>query len=157
MAEKVQIPGYAKTLMTIAAIFMPVFLILPFFIWGNESNQIKLGKEDIQAGRLAPVGRLNISTAATATDTATAAAFDPVTTYNTVCAACHATGLLNAPKFGEAAQWQVKIDERGSIDALIAQGIKGLNAMPPKGGATVSDENFGITVKYMLEQSGITP
>ena len=156
MAVNVQIPGYAKTLMAIATIFMPVFLILPFFFWGNENNQISLGEQDIQAGRLAPVGRLNISSNAPV-EVANAGPFDPTATYNTVCAACHGTGLLNAPKFGETAQWQAKIDQLGGIDAMIRQGITGMNAMPPKGGANISDENFGLTDKYMLEQSGITP
>ena len=94
MAANVQIPGYAKTLMAIAAIFMPVFLILPFFFWGNENNSIELGEANIQRGRLAPIGRLTIASDSAAADTASsAAAFDPVATYNNVCAACHATGL----------------------------------------------------------------
>lgn len=157
MAANTQIPGYAKTLMAVAAVFMPVFLILPFFFWGNENNQIDLAEQDIQAGRLAPVGRLNLASnePAAADGGAGAAAFDAETVYKNVCAACHATGVLNAPKLGEAAQWQAKLNERGSIDALIKQGIQGLNAMPPKGGATISDEEFGKVVKYMLKNSGI--
>lgn len=157
MAANTQIPGYAKTLMAVAAVFMPVFLILPFFFWGNENNQINLAEQDIQAGRLAPVGRLNVASnePAAADSGAGAAAFDPETTYKNVCAACHATGVLNAPKLGEAAQWQAKLDERGGIDALIKQGIQGLNAMPPKGGAAISDEEFGKVVKYMLKNSNI--
>ena len=156
MAANVQIPGYAKTLMAIAAIFMPVFLILPFFFWGNENNSIELGEANIQRGRLAPIGRLTIASDSAAADTASsAAAFDPVATYNNVCAACHATGLLNAPKFGEPAGWQAKISERGGIDALIQQGIQGIGGMPAKGGASISDENFAIAVKYMLANSGI--
>lgn len=158
MAANAQIPGYAKSLMIIAAVFMPVFLILPFFFWGNEDNHINLTEQDIQAGRLTPVGRLNIASndPATADSGATAAAFSPESTYNSVCAACHATGVLNAPKLGEAPQWQAKIDERGGIDALIKQGIQGLNAMPPKGGAAISDENFAEVVKYMLTNSNIS-
>ncbi|MDO4777602.1 MAG: c-type cytochrome [Cardiobacteriaceae bacterium] len=157
MAANTQIPGYAKTLMAVAAVFMPVFLILPFFFWGNENNQINLAEQDIQAGRLAPVGRLNLvsSEPAVAEGGADAAAFDAEATYKNVCAACHATGVLNAPKLGDTAQWQAKLDERGGIDGLIKQGIQGLNAMPPKGGATVSDEEFGKVVKYMLKNSSI--
>ncbi|MDO5091084.1 MAG: c-type cytochrome [Cardiobacteriaceae bacterium] len=156
MAANTHIPGYAKTIMVVAAVFMPVFLVLPFFFWGNEDNRINLAEQELQAGRLAPIGKLNIASAdAAATTGAAAAAFDPETTYNTVCAACHATGVLNAPKWGEAAPWQAKIDERGGIDALIKQGIQGLNAMPPKGGAAVSDEDFGKVVKYMLQNANI--
>lgn len=51
--------------------------------------------------------------------------------YQAKCSVCHATGAAGAPKFGDAAAWSARI-EKGS-DALYANALKGLNAMPPKG------------------------
>ena len=39
------IPQKTKIIMTIAALFMPVFLILPFFFWGGEDDSITIDKE----------------------------------------------------------------------------------------------------------------
>ena len=54
------IPQKTKIIMTIAALFMPVFLILPFFFWGGEDDSITIDKE-LQASRLAPVGQLTLA------------------------------------------------------------------------------------------------
>lgn len=67
--------------------------------------------------------------------------------YNTVCQACHATGAAGAPKFGDKAAWAPRIGK--GLDDLVASATKGLNAMPPKGGFTGSDEEFKAAVHYM--------
>ena len=53
------------------------------------------------------------------------------------CDACHGTGLLGAPKIGDAADWGKRAKEQGGVDGLLAKAITGINAMPPKG--TCSD------------------
>ncbi|TBU96967.1 c-type cytochrome [Phytopseudomonas dryadis] len=49
------------------------------------------------------------------------------------CAACHTTGLLDAPKIGDSAAWKARADEQGGMDGILAKAISGINAMPPKG------------------------
>lgn len=49
------------------------------------------------------------------------------------CNACHGSGVLGAPKVGDAADWKARAAERGGIDALLKSAIAGRNAMPPKG------------------------
>lgn len=49
------------------------------------------------------------------------------------CNACHGSGVLGAPKVGDAADWKARAGERGGIDALLKSAIAGRNAMPPKG------------------------
>lgn len=71
--------------------------------------------------------------------------------YQSTCAACHQTGVLNAPKLGNKADWAPRITQ--GLNTLVASGIKGKNAMPPKGGANVSDEVFKATVEWMVGQS----
>ncbi|GAA5784344.1 c-type cytochrome [Chitiniphilus shinanonensis] len=68
--------------------------------------------------------------------------------YDSVCMACHATGISNAPKFGDKAAWAPRLKD--GADAAIAIGIKGLNAMPPKGGYQGSDDEFKAAALYMI-------
>lgn len=84
----------------------------------------------------------------------TAHAAEPQTVYASTCAACHASGVANAPKLGDAAEWQRRL-QRGGEAALIETAIKGRGAMPPKGGnAALSDAEVRATVRFMLSQSG---
>ena len=71
--------------------------------------------------------------------------------YNTTCAACHAAGVLEAPKPGVAGDWE-KRQQRG-VESMVKNAIVGFNAMPPKGGnATLSDADVRAAVDYMLAQ-----
>jgi len=49
------------------------------------------------------------------------------------CSACHATGVLDAPKIGDTAAWKERADHQGGLDGILAAAISGINAMPPKG------------------------
>ena len=49
------------------------------------------------------------------------------------CNACHGTGLLGAPKIGDAAAWKERADHQGGLDGILAKAITGINSMPPKG------------------------
>jgi cytochrome c5 len=70
-----------------------------------------------------------------------------------VCSACHATGALNAPKIGDAAKWKPLIAE--GHEHLTEMAIKGVRAMPPKGGnPDLSDTEVARAVAYMANQSG---
>lgn len=53
------------------------------------------------------------------------------------CAACHSSGVLGAPKIGDAAAWKERADAQGGLDGILAKAISGINAMPPMG--TCSD------------------
>jgi len=68
------------------------------------------------------------------------------------CAACHSTGVANAPKIGDAAAWGPRAAT--GIDALLASAIKGKGAMPPKGGrADFSDAQIKAIIEYMVNAS----
>jgi cytochrome c5 len=70
-----------------------------------------------------------------------------------VCAACHATGALNAPKIGDKAAW-AKLSKAG-LDAVAANAIKGIRQMPARGGnPDLSDTEVTRAVVYMANQSG---
>lgn len=113
---------------------------------------------DQVADRLKPAGNVCVQgetceTAATAV--ASAAASGPKSgdeVYTTACAACHATGALNAPKFGDASAWSARI-AKGN-ETLYANAINGINAMPAKGGnASLSDDEVKAAVDHILANS----
>ncbi len=71
-------------------------------------------------------------------------------TYDTKCASCHATGVAEAPKFGDKDAWAPRIAT--GMDSLLAVSIKGKGAMPPKGACMdCTDEQLKSTIQYMID------
>lgn len=73
---------------------------------------------------------------------------DGTTIYNTVCGACHNTGAAGAPKIDDKAAWAPRVAQGKA--ALITSVTNGKGAMPPKGGATLSDDEIKGVVDYVL-------
>lgn len=73
--------------------------------------------------------------------------------YKAVCAACHDTGAAGAPKVGDAGAWSARIGQGQST--LVGNAIKGIRAMPAKGGNPDLD-NLEVerAVVYMANLSG---
>jgi len=72
-----------------------------------------------------------------------------------VCAMCHATGLMNAPKIGDKDAWKPRIAQ--GHDMLVSHAINGIRSMPAKGGNPgLSDKEVAGAVKYMANASGAT-
>jgi cytochrome c5 len=71
--------------------------------------------------------------------------------YETACMACHASGAAGAPKVGDKAAWAPRLKK--GADVLHANAIKGIGAMPPKGGASASDAEIKAAVDYMAAAS----
>ena len=72
----------------------------------------------------------------------------------TVCAVCHATGVLNAPKIGDKKAWaaRLKIGEA----TLVKNAINGIRQMPARGGnAGLSDNEVARAAEYMANHSGV--
>lgn len=125
------------------------FALLAGLAWGESYD-------DQVAERLKPVG--NVCIQGEPCETATVAAAAPASSgprsgeevYNSACAACHASGALNAPILGNAEQWGPRIDK--GIETLYDHAINGFNAMPAKGGnASLSDEEVQAAVDHMVE------
>ena len=69
--------------------------------------------------------------------------------YDSVCFACHATGVAGSPKFGDKAAWAPRIAT--GKDAMYNTALHGKGAMPPKGGNTsLSDDDVKAAVDYMV-------
>ncbi|WP_047550893.1 c-type cytochrome [Methylotenera sp. G11] len=73
--------------------------------------------------------------------------------YKAVCSMCHAAGLMNAPKFGDKAQWEPRIKQ--GYETLVSHAIKGVRTMPAKGGnPSLSDDEVAGAVKHMANAAG---
>ncbi len=68
--------------------------------------------------------------------------------YEKSCTVCHAAGVAGAPKSGNKADWAPRIAK--GMDALYKSSINGLNAMPPRGASTASDDEIKAAVDYMV-------
>jgi cytochrome c5 len=73
--------------------------------------------------------------------------------YQAVCANCHQSGALGAPKYGNKGDWAKRIG--AGYDTVLKNAIDGLRQMPPRGGdPEVSDIEMGRVVAYMANSAG---
>jgi cytochrome c5 len=104
--------------------------------------------EEAVAKRLKPVGEVVIADASGPKAEKTGQQV-----VETVCGACHTTGALNAPKIGDKEKWKALIAE--GHDQLTQTAIKGIRAMPPRGGnPDLTDTEIARAVAYMANQAG---
>lgn len=68
--------------------------------------------------------------------------------YGQVCVACHAAGVMGAPKFGNKADWAPRI--KTGMNTLYNAALHGFNAMPAKGGSNAPDGEVKSAVDYMV-------
>jgi cytochrome c5 len=75
--------------------------------------------------------KLAVFAVITATLSINVQAFDVEAKYAQTCAACHATGVIGAPKAFDEAAWAPRLAI--GMDALVTSVTNGKNAMPPRG------------------------
>jgi cytochrome c5 len=72
--------------------------------------------------------------------------------FNSVCAGCHSTGAMGAPKVGDKGAWSSRIGKGKAT--LYTHAIAGFNAMPAKGTCmSCSDAEIKAAVDYMVSKS----
>jgi len=72
--------------------------------------------------------------------------------YAAQCTACHAAGLVGAPKSGDAGAWAARIAT--GYEALLNSALVGKGAMGAQGGGAYSDIEIGRAVVYMANAAG---
>ena len=121
-------------------------------IQGNIEERIKpIGNVNITGKTVAATNAAesSASVAGDSTESAADSGLSAEKIYE-ACSACHATGVLNAPKFADKASWEPRISK--GVDQLYANAINGIGTMPPKGGRVdYSDDDIKKAVDYMLE------
>ncbi len=99
----------------------------------------------------APKAAAPAAAAPAAAPPADTASIDPAgeKLYKAVCFACHASGVANAPKFGDKAAWAKYVAT--GMDTMVQNAIHGVGAMPPRGGSQASDAEMKAAVQYMVQ------
>lgn len=138
--------------------FLMVFAGVIFVI-ANMIEEKTLGGGDQEARvaqidqRTAPVGKVNTDpnaalAAAAAAASSGAASLTTAQVVKESCAACHASGMLGAPKIGDGGAWSA----RGGIEKLVKTAIAGKGSMPARGGNPgLSDEQIRSAILEMMK------
>lgn len=129
------------------AIFLIVQLVLSIQ-HGHVNKDADEALAKTVAERIKPVGEVKVVDA-----NAPKVVKSSEAVFNAVCTACHTSGALNAPKFGNSGDWG-KRNAQG-YETLVKHAIEGIRAMPARGGAAdLSDLEVQRAVAYMANSGG---
>lgn len=148
----------------IALIILTIVLVTLSARTGSPTEAVMADREALYRERvekrLQPIAAVRLSgepMPASVAAKAPAAAEEktPEQVVQSVCAACHGSGLLGAPKIGDKAAWEERMKQ--GLDTVVDLAINGIRAMPPRGGdASLSDQQVHDAVVLMLKDSGIS-
>ncbi|OOZ38881.1 c-type cytochrome, partial [Solemya elarraichensis gill symbiont] len=162
MSAEIDDQGFVRTFGVVLGVLviLAVFFAIMANMVGGGSDEDAAGAEIAKkavADRLAPIA--SVAVAGKGADDAAAAPAAPKSGADVVamaCAACHTSGVANAPKIGDNAAWQPRFDL--GMDAMMNTALNGRGAMPPRGGnPALSDDEVKAAVVQMLKDSGIDP
>ena len=126
---------------------MPAVALVAAALLAGCSEQSKVDPE-VTASLIQPVARVEIQAVKIAPGSRTGEQI-----VKAICAGCHDSGAVGAPKTGDAGQWGPRLAL--GHDALTASAIAGKNAMPPRGGASdLTDTEVSRAVAYLANLAG---
>lgn len=143
-------PGQLLTVVVLAFLvpILTIVLIVQFVTGGlHVDKQTAAMSEAAVAARLKPVGEVVVG------DTTSSAERSGEQVAKEVCQTCHGAGLLAAPKIGDQAAWKPRLAQ--GEKTLVAHALKGIRAMPAKGGnPSLSDDEVTRAAIWMANQAG---
>lgn len=135
----------------IASFVLPVIIIILLVSFVTSGEQAGAGSTGMSpeavAKRLQPVGMVEIRDVNNP-----AAARTGEQVYQAQCVACHATGVANAPRLGDAAAWAPRLAT--GFDSLLNAVMKGKGAMAAQAGGDATDHELARAVVYLANQGG---
>jgi len=135
----------------IASFVIPIAVIVLLVSYVGADKQPAAGSDALSpeavSKRIQPVGRVEVKDLS---DPSAMQSGEQV--YAAVCQACHAAGVANAPKLGDAAAWGPRL--KSGFDALMQSVLKGKGAMGPQGGGDHADLEIARAVVYMANKGG---
>lgn len=142
MSLKKDLSSRQILVITVVAAVLLILLVVPFSL---KTEVPSVSVESVES-RIQPVAQLAVQAVSVVTD---GKPKDGATVYNTVCAACHSTGVAGAPKSGDKAAWGPRIAQGKEV--LYKSALNGKNGMPAKGGAmTLSDAEVKAGVDHLI-------
>ncbi len=135
-------------------IWLVVILFIGFKVY-NSSNDHPTGEtvelDSATLDRIKPVGEVRVEDAVASNNAIEESERTAEEVY-TKCQACHATGIMEAPKFGSLEDWAPRI-ERG-IEEVLKVAIAGKGGMPPKGTCMdCTDNELKSAIQYMMDSA----
>lgn len=130
------------------AFVAPIFIIIGLVYYVTSDNKPAAGAVDPElatAQRIQRVGSIELRDANRPLQAGAAV-------YTAQCAACHAAGVVGAPKFGDAGAWSARLGQ--GYEALLTAALKGKGAMAAQGGGAFSDVEIGRAVVHMANAAG---
>jgi cytochrome c5 len=127
---------------------VPVFIIIGLVYYVVSANKTSPGADNTElaiATRIQRIGTVELKAGDRKLRSGEEA-------YTAQCAACHAAGLVGAPKIGDKAAWASRIST--GYDALINSAMKGKGAMGPQSGGDLSDLEIARAVAHMANAGG---
>lgn len=138
----------------LAAVFfsfvVPIFAIIGLVTYVISANKPAAGLSDaeLQKGiesRIQRIGSIEIRDANRPLKTGEEV-------FKAQCTACHSTGMVGAPKYGDKADWAARIGH--GYEALLQSALHGKGAMAAQGGGDFEDLEIGRAVVYMANAAG---
>jgi len=126
----------------------PVFVIIGLVYYVTSAYKTSPGSENSDlavATRIQKVGSVELQTGEKKLRTGAEA-------YTAQCAACHAGGLVGAPKFSDAGAWGPRL--KAGFDSLVKSAMNGKGAMGPQKGGLLSDLEIARAVAHMANAGG---
>lgn len=127
---------------------VPVFIIIGLVYFVVSDRKTSAGADNSElaiATRIQRVGTVELKTGDRKLRSGEEA-------YTAQCAACHAAGLVGAPKFGDAGAWGPRIAT--GFDALLNSAMKGKGGMGAQAGGDLSDLEIARAVVHMANAGG---
>lgn len=129
-------------------VFTLLSMLLARLLSNEGSDQSDSLMRNALIERIEPVGQTRTSLeVVTEADTTVAAERTSEELVQGACAACHVTGVADAPKLDDADAWATR--REAGLDALIASVTAGKSAMPPRGGSDYTDDEIRRAVEHM--------
>jgi cytochrome c5 len=143
MAEQYSSKGMMWKTIGVAVVLIAIIYPLTNRTFNSAADAAK-GTDESDV-RIQPIAKFELAKAEAA---AASGPRDGATIYNSVCGACHNSGAAGAPKIDDKAAWAPRLAQ--GKDGLIKSVTNGKGAMPPKGGATLSDVEIKNVVEYVM-------
>jgi cytochrome c5 len=122
-----------------------IVLIVQLVINRPQADPAALSPEAV-AARLQPVGKVEFGAAGAG------AAKSGEEIVKEVCAACHQTGVANAPKLGDKAAWAPRL--KLGLNGMLQSVVNGKGAMAARAGTSLTDQELTSAIVSMANQAG---
>jgi cytochrome c5 len=122
-----------------------IVLIVQLVINRPQADPAALSPEAV-AARLQPVGKVEFGAAGAG------AAKSGEEIVKEVCAACHQTGVANAPKLGDKAAWAPRL--KLGLSGMLQSVVNGKGAMAARAGTSLTDQELTSAIVSMANQAG---